>query len=94
MHFHRDMLAHLRRLFAPPASRPTPDDRFIGSPPIAFTFGLGGLVLFPLRVGASTVLLEKASPADLLSGIETFRATICFTAPDRLPGHDSAAGGP
>jgi 2-aminobenzoate-CoA ligase len=61
--------------------RPTQDDRFIGSPPLAFTFGLGGLVLFPLRVGASTVLLEKASPPDLLKGIETFRATISFTAP-------------
>ena len=69
MHFHRDMLAicdgysrHLLRAGA--------DDVFIGSPPIAFTFGLGGLVLFPMRVGASTVLLEKASPADLLAGIE------------------------
>ncbi len=80
MHFHRDMLAicdgYARHLLAP-----TPDDRFIGSPPLAFTFGLGGLVLFPLRAGASTVLLEKASPSELLSGIETFRATISFTAP-------------
>ncbi len=80
MHFHRDMLAicdgYSRHLL-----RPSADDRFIGSPPVAFTFGLGGLVLFPLRVGASTVLLEKASPPDLLTGIETFRATICFTAP-------------
>jgi 2-aminobenzoate-CoA ligase len=80
MHFHRDMLAicdgYARHLLAP-----SPDDRFIGSPPLAFTFGLGGLVLFPLRVGASTVLLEKASPPDLLDGIETFRATISFTAP-------------
>ena len=80
MHFHRDMLAicdgYSRHLL-----RPGADDRFIGSPPIAFTFGLGGLVLFPMRVGASTVLLEKASPADLLTGIETFRPTICFTAP-------------
>ncbi len=80
MHFHRDMLAicdgYSRHLL-----RPTLEDRFIGSPPLAFTFGLGGLVLFPMRVGASTVLLEKASPPDLLSGIETFRATVCFTAP-------------
>jgi len=80
MHFHRDMLAicdgYAHHLLAP-----TPEDRFIGSPPLAFTFGLGGLVLFPLRVGASTVLLEKASPPDLLDGIETFRATISFTAP-------------
>jgi 2-aminobenzoate-CoA ligase len=94
MHFHRDMLAicdgYSRHLL-----RPRPDDRFIGSPPIAFTFGLGGLVLFPLRVGASTVLLEKASPPDLLAGIEQFRATVCFTAPTAyramipmLPGRD------
>ena len=79
MHFHRDMLAtcdsygrHVLRARA---------DRFIGSPPLAFTFGLGGLVLFPLRVGASTILLEKASPDDLLTAIGKHRATVCFTAP-------------
>ncbi|MHB2167450.1 benzoate-CoA ligase family protein [Alsobacter sp. R-9] len=80
MHFHRDMLAicdgYARHLL-----KPRPDDRFIGSPPLAFTFGLGGLVLFPLRVGASTILLEKASPPELLDGIETYRATVSFTAP-------------
>ena len=57
------------------------DDRFIGSPPLAFTFGLGGIVLFPLRIGASTVLLEKAPPDDLLPAIAQHRATVCFTAP-------------
>jgi 2-aminobenzoate-CoA ligase len=57
------------------------DDRFIGSPPIAFTFGLGGLVLFPLRVGAAAILLEKASPDDLLPAFAKLRATVCFTAP-------------
>jgi 2-aminobenzoate-CoA ligase len=56
-------------------------DRFIGSPPLAFTFGLGGLVLFPLRVGASTILPEKAAPEDLLAATAQLRATICFTAP-------------
>ena len=61
--------------------RATPDDRFIGSPPIAFTFGLGGLVLFPLRVGAAAVLLERAGPDDLAAAIKQFGATICFTAP-------------
>jgi 2-aminobenzoate-CoA ligase len=61
--------------------RPAADDRFIGSPPLAFTFGLGGLVLFPLRVGASTILLEKAPPDELLPAIAKWRATICFTAP-------------
>jgi len=70
-------------------------DRFIGSPPLAFTFGLGGLVLFPLRVGAATILLEKAPPDELIAAIEQHRATICFTAPTayramlgRLAGHD------
>jgi 2-aminobenzoate-CoA ligase len=56
-------------------------DRFTGSPPLAFTFGLGGLVLFPLRIGASTVLLEKAGPDDLLAAIAQFKITVPFTAP-------------
>ncbi len=80
MHFHRDLLA-ICDVYAGNVLRPTADDRFIGSPPLAFTFGLGGLVLFPFRVGASTVLLEKASPGDLLPAIAAFRPTICFTAP-------------
>jgi 2-aminobenzoate-CoA ligase len=54
---------------------------FIGSPPLAFTFGLGGLTLFPMSVGASTVLLEKASPPDLLDAIDRFGTTVLFTAP-------------
>ena len=54
---------------------------FIGSPPLAFTFGLGGLTLFPMSVGASTVLLEKASPADLVAAAKAFGATVLFTAP-------------
>jgi 2-aminobenzoate-CoA ligase len=61
--------------------RPQASDRFIGSPPLAFTFGLGGLVLFPLHVGASAVLLEKTGPDDLLAAIARFKATILFTAP-------------
>ncbi len=80
MHFHRDLLA-ICDAYARNVLKPTPDDRFIGSPPLAFTFGLGGLVLFPFRVGASTVLLEKASPGDLLPAIATYKPTICFTAP-------------
>ncbi len=80
MHFHRDMLATCDS-YGRHVLRPTADDRFIGSPPLAFTFGLGGLVLFPLRVGASTILLEKAPPDELLSAIAKWRATICFTAP-------------
>ena len=80
MHFHRDMLA-ICDSYARHVLRAAPEDRFIGSPPLAFTFGLGGLVLFPFRVGATAVLLEKAAPDDLLPAIEAHRATVCFTAP-------------
>jgi 2-aminobenzoate-CoA ligase len=80
MHFHRDLLA-ICDAYAGNVLRPTADDRFIGSPPLAFTFGLGGLVLFPLRVGASTVLLEKASPATCCPPSPPSAPTICFTAP-------------
>jgi 2-aminobenzoate-CoA ligase len=80
MHFHRDLLA-ICDAYSRNVLQPAPDDRFIGSPPLAFTFGLGGLVLFPFRVGASTVLLEKAAPGELLPAIAAFRPTICFTAP-------------
>jgi len=80
MHFHRDMLATCDS-YGRHVLRAEPSDRFIGSPPLAFTFGLGGLVLFPLRIGASTVLLEKAGPDDLLAAVAKLRTTICFTAP-------------
>jgi 2-aminobenzoate-CoA ligase len=80
MHFHRDMLA-ICDGYAAHIVRATRDDRFIGSAPIAFTFGLGAIVLFPLRIGASTVILEKAGPPDLIAAIEKYRATVCFTAP-------------
>ncbi len=80
MHFHRDMLA-ISDTFGKYVLRANRDDRFIGSPPIAFTFGLGGLVLFPLHVGAAAILLEKASPDDLLQAFGQFGATVCFTAP-------------
>ena len=80
MHFHRDVLA-ICDCFPPHILRATRDDIFCGSPPLAFTFGLGGLLLFPLRIGASTVLLEQAAPPQLLQGIQDFRATVCFTAP-------------
>jgi 2-aminobenzoate-CoA ligase len=61
--------------------RANADDVFIGSPPFAFTFGLGGLVLFPMRIGAAAVLLPQATPPHLLKGIAEHRATVCFTAP-------------
>jgi 2-aminobenzoate-CoA ligase len=80
MHFHRDVIAACR-CWPPHVLRATPDDVFIGSPPLAFTFGLGGLLLFPMAAGASTVLLEKAAPAQLLDGIAAFGATVLITAP-------------
>jgi 2-aminobenzoate-CoA ligase len=80
MHFHRDVLA-ICDCFPPSILKPEPDDIFCGSPPLAFTFGLGGLLLFPMRIGASTALLEQASPPQLLQGIQEHRATVCFTAP-------------
>lgn len=80
MHFHRDVMA-ICHCWPPHVLRAKPDDVFIGSPPLAFTFGLGGLVLFPMAIGASTVLLEKVSPVQLLEAIEAFGATVLFTAP-------------
>ena len=80
VHFHRDLMA-VCACWPPHVLRPTRDDVFIGSPSLAFTFGLGGLLLFPLSVGASTVLIEKTAPDALLSAIARFRATVCFTAP-------------
>jgi len=80
MHYHRDLLAACA-CWPPHVLRAQADDVFIGSPPLAFTFGLGGLLLFPLSVGASTVLLEKASPDVLLAAVAQHRATVLFTAP-------------
>lgn len=80
MHFHRDVMA-ICACWPAHVLRPQRNDVFIGSPPLAFTFGLGGLLLFPLSVGASTVLLPKASPPQLLQGIIDFGATVLFTAP-------------
>ena len=80
MHFHRDMLATCDTYGAHVLCA-RPDDIFIGSPPIAFTFGLGAAVLFPLRIGASTILLEQPSPDNLLDTIRTLHPTVCFTAP-------------
>ncbi|MGE3871117.1 MAG: AMP-binding protein, partial [Pseudorhodoplanes sp.] len=80
MHFQRDMLASADS-FSHYLLQPDKNDRFIGSAPLAFTFGLGGHVLFPFRVGAATIQLERTTPEDLLSAIAKYRATICFTAP-------------
>ncbi len=80
MHFHRDLLI-VADGYAREVLNVTPDDVFVGSPPLAFTFGLGGLAIFPLRFGATATLLENASPPEMVKIIETYKATICFTSP-------------
>lgn len=80
MHFHRDILA-IGDLFPRSVLGIRPDDVCIGTPPLPFTFGLGGLLLFPLRVGAATVLLERASPAEMLAAVDRFGATIVWSSP-------------
>ncbi len=80
MHFHRDVMA-ICRCWPPHVLRASADDVFIGSPPLGFTFGLGGLLLFPLDIGACAVLLAQCGPAQLLDGIRDFGATVLFTAP-------------
>ena len=80
MHFHRDLMI-IADGYAAEVLGVTPDDVFIGSPPLAFTFGLGGLAVFPLRFGAAAILLETATPPNLIEMIEQYRATVCFTAP-------------
>ncbi|MGB0126687.1 MAG: AMP-binding protein, partial [Rhodocyclaceae bacterium] len=94
MHFHRDVMA-ICDCFPRSILKPEPDDIFCGTPPFAFTFGLGGLLLFPLRFGASAVLAEKLDAAGLLQLIQDYRATLCFTAPtsyramaERVPAYD------
>ncbi len=80
VHFHRDVIA-MCDLFPKSCLRTVSDDIYCGTPPLAFTFGLGGMLCFPLRVGASTVLVERLTPESLMQTIEDFRATVCFTAP-------------
>lgn len=80
MHFHRDLLI-IADGYANEVLKVTPADVFVGSPPLAFTFGLGGLAIFPLRFGAAATLLENASPPNMIDIIEKYKATVCFTAP-------------
>ena len=80
MHFHRDLLI-IADGYAREVLNVTPEDVFVGSPPLAFTFGLGGLAIFPLRFGAAAALLEQASPPNMIQIIQEHRATVCFTAP-------------
>ncbi|HWM44439.1 MAG TPA: AMP-binding protein, partial [Burkholderiales bacterium] len=80
MHFHRDVVA-MCDCFPRSILKAGKDDVFVGTPPLAFTFGLGGLLCFPMRVGASSVLVEKHTPETLLETVERFKATVCFAAP-------------
>ncbi|KUP93995.1 benzoate-CoA ligase family protein [Tritonibacter horizontis] len=80
MHFHRDLLI-IADGYAREVLNVQPEDIFVGSPPLAFTFGLGGLAIFPLRFGATATLLEQATPPNMIEIIEKYRATVCFTAP-------------
>jgi len=80
MHFHRDVMA-MCDAFPRSCLKPSREDVFCGTPPLAFTFGLGGMLCFPLRFGASTVLAERLTPETLLDTIRDFRASVCFTAP-------------
>lgn len=80
MHFHRDLMI-IADGYAREVLDVVPEDVFVGSPPLAFTFGLGGLAVFPLRFGAAATLLENASPPNMIEIIQKYRATVCFTAP-------------
>jgi 2-aminobenzoate-CoA ligase len=80
VHFHRDIMAACD-CWPKHVLRASPDDIFCGSPPLAFTYGLGGLILFPMRIGASTLLLEQAAPPQLLEAIQAHRPTVIFTSP-------------
>ncbi|MBK5305631.1 MAG: AMP-binding protein [Frankiaceae bacterium] len=80
MHVHRDVLA-IADTFSAHVVKPVPTDVFAGSPPLAFTFGLGGLVVFPMRAGASSLLLEKAPPEELFAAVGRHRVSVLFTAP-------------
>ncbi|MFG2640330.1 AMP-binding protein [Streptomyces sp. NPDC048370] len=80
LHFHRDVLANADT-FSRHVLRPREDDVFTGTPPLAFTFGLGGLLVFPLCVGAATLLIEQAGPQQLADLVEEHGVTVLFTAP-------------
>ena len=93
MHFHRDLLI-IADAYAKEVLQVTPADVFAGSPPLAFTFGLGGLAIFPLRFGAAAVLFEDATPQKLVEIIRDHRATVSFTAPTAYRAMLTVAAGP
>src|SRR5690348_3389424 len=97
MHFHRDVLA-IQDTFGSHVLMASPDDVFLGTPPVGFTFGLGGLVVFPFSIGASTLLLERATPDELAQAVRDHGVTVLFTAPTMYrallaAGHSGALGG-
>ncbi len=92
VHFHRDVIA-MCDCFPRSMLQVQKDDIFCGTPPLAFTFGLGGMLCFPLRYGASTVLVEKHTPQTLLETIQSFKASVCFTTPIMYRGMAAMAGG-
>jgi 2-aminobenzoate-CoA ligase len=94
IHFHRDILA-MCDTFSRYVLKPQPDDVFAGSPPVAFTFGLGAIVAFPMHAGASTVLVEQFNPEKILETVQNKKVTVLFTAPvayramcDLVPSYD------
>jgi len=92
MHSHRDVIAACD-CWPKHTLKATPDDVFTGSPPLAFTFGLGGLLVFPMRIGATTLLVERPSPEALLDVVERHRPTVLFTAPTSYRAMALASGG-
>ncbi len=92
VHFHRDIMA-ICDTFSRYVLKPGPDDVFCGTPPVAFTFGLGALVTFPMHAGASTALIETPGPDVLLECIRKHRATVCFTAPTMYRAITGMVGG-
>jgi 2-aminobenzoate-CoA ligase len=80
VHFHRDVLA-ICDTFVAEVLQPSTDDVFAGSPPLAFTYGLGGLLIFPFWIGASTALIEKVTPRALLETVQAAGVTTLFTSP-------------
>jgi 2-aminobenzoate-CoA ligase len=80
VHFHRDILAPADA-FARHLLKPRPGDRWACSAPIAFTFGLGMLLIFPWRFGGTAVTIEASGPKPLLEAIGRHRVNMLATAP-------------
>jgi 2-aminobenzoate-CoA ligase len=81
MHFHRDLLA-MCDTFARYVARAHADEIYFGTPPIPFAYGLGGLLCFPFRFGASVAFpTERATPEVLLALLERHRGTTLYSSP-------------